>query len=38
LSSSAKIDNVNKLKTKRYGEDKRQTKIGQEFAYRVNIA
>ena len=38
LSSSSKIDNVNNLKKKRYGEDKRQTKIGQEFAYRVNIA
>lgn len=38
LSSSAKIDNVNNLKIKRYGEDKRQSKIGQEFAYRVSIA
>ena len=38
LSSSTKIDNVNKLKNKRYGEDKRQTKIGQEFAYNVSIA
>ena len=38
LSSSAKIDNVNHLKNKRYGEDKRQTKIGQEFAYKVSIA
>ena len=38
LSSSAKIDSVNKLKSKRYGEDKRQTKIGNEFAYRVSIS
>lgn len=38
LASSAKIDSVNKLKSKRYGEDKRQTKIGNEFAYRVSIA
>lgn len=38
LSSSAKIDNVNHLKAKRYGEDKRQSKIGQEFAYKVSIA
>lgn len=38
LSSSAKIDNVNHMKIKRYGEDKRQSKIGQEFAYKVSIA
>jgi len=38
LSSSAKIDNVNDMKIKRYGEDKRQSKIGQEFAYKVSIA
>lgn len=38
LSSSAKIDNVNNMKIKRYGEDKRQSKIGQEFAYKVSIA
>ena len=38
LASSAKIDSVNKLKSKRYGEDKRQTKIGNEFAYKVSIA
>ena len=38
LTSSAKIDSVNKLKSKRYGEDKRQTKIGNEFAYKVSIA
>lgn len=38
LVSSKKVDNINKLKNKKYGEDKRQSKIGQEFAYKVSMA